>query len=191
MRFRFCGDLDCPDWVLVQIQSLSKLTSIKLKLLVLEIVKSILTNELKYEKISEITSAARFDDGDVRAVSSAIEFIINTAAKYDVTGDTLSDELQQLGLPKEHASNISKVYSEKRNSLRQCLRENILRESKLEDVSWEVNHEIVADNLKITSAVADLHFSTTTGVHSMVITRDKLSTMIAELKQARQMMNPK
>ncbi len=27
MRFRFCGDLDCPDWVLAEISTLSKLVS--------------------------------------------------------------------------------------------------------------------------------------------------------------------
>lgn len=25
MRFRFCGDLDCPDWVLAEINTLSKM----------------------------------------------------------------------------------------------------------------------------------------------------------------------
>ncbi|EDL95614.1 COMM domain containing 4 (predicted), isoform CRA_f [Rattus norvegicus] len=25
MRFRFCGDLDCPDWVLAEISTLAKI----------------------------------------------------------------------------------------------------------------------------------------------------------------------
>ena len=29
-RFRFCGDLDCPDWVLAEISILSKIVSIKI-----------------------------------------------------------------------------------------------------------------------------------------------------------------
>lgn len=27
-RFRFCGDLDCPDWVLAEISTLAKIVSI-------------------------------------------------------------------------------------------------------------------------------------------------------------------
>ena len=30
-KFRFCGDLDCPDWVLAEISILSKLVSSKVK----------------------------------------------------------------------------------------------------------------------------------------------------------------
>jgi hypothetical protein len=38
--------MDCPDWVLAQIQVLSRLTSIKLKILVQEIIRVILQREL-------------------------------------------------------------------------------------------------------------------------------------------------
>ena len=33
MRFKFCGDLDCPDWVLAEMAVMSKLSVVKFKLL--------------------------------------------------------------------------------------------------------------------------------------------------------------
>jgi hypothetical protein len=54
----------------------------------------------KLDKLQSLTSNAKFDDGDVRAVTAAIEFIATTAAKYNTDGETVSNELQQLGLPR-------------------------------------------------------------------------------------------
>uniref|UniRef100_A0A8D2GIF5 COMM domain containing 4 n=1 Tax=Theropithecus gelada TaxID=9565 RepID=A0A8D2GIF5_THEGE len=39
-RFRFCGDLDCPDWVLAEISTLAKMSSVKLQLLCSQVLKS-------------------------------------------------------------------------------------------------------------------------------------------------------
>lgn len=33
MKFKFCGDRDCPDWVLASANTLAKLTSVKTRLL--------------------------------------------------------------------------------------------------------------------------------------------------------------
>lgn len=33
MKFRFCGDLDCPDWVLAEIATISKIVSFYLRLI--------------------------------------------------------------------------------------------------------------------------------------------------------------
>ena len=38
--------------------------------------------------------------GDVKASIAALTFILSSAAKYHCDGETLSNELQQLGLPK-------------------------------------------------------------------------------------------
>uniref|UniRef100_A0A3B3D4M8 COMM domain containing 4 n=1 Tax=Oryzias melastigma TaxID=30732 RepID=A0A3B3D4M8_ORYME len=42
MRFRFCGDLDCPDWVLAEITTLAKMSSVKMKLLCVQVLKDLL-----------------------------------------------------------------------------------------------------------------------------------------------------
>lgn len=36
----------------------------------------------------------------MKAIVAALHFIVNGAAKYDVSSETLETELQQLGLPK-------------------------------------------------------------------------------------------
>ncbi|XP_043349903.1 COMM domain-containing protein 4 [Dermochelys coriacea] len=41
MRFRFCGDLDCPDWVLAEISTLAKISSVKLKLICGQVLKDL------------------------------------------------------------------------------------------------------------------------------------------------------
>ena len=40
------------------------------------------------------------DSGDMKASIAGIDFIISSATKHNVEPETLSDELQQLGLPK-------------------------------------------------------------------------------------------
>lgn len=40
------------------------------------------------------------DSGDVKATVAVLSFILSSAAKHSVDGESLSSELQQLGLPK-------------------------------------------------------------------------------------------
>lgn len=40
------------------------------------------------------------ESGDVKASVAVLSFIFSSAAKYDVDSESLSSELQQLGLPK-------------------------------------------------------------------------------------------
>jgi len=51
MRFKFCGDADAPDWVLAEIATLSKISSVRIKLLVGQILKGLVDGNLDYEKV--------------------------------------------------------------------------------------------------------------------------------------------
>ena len=37
MKFKLCGGLDCPDWILAEIASLSSISAIKVKQLATEV----------------------------------------------------------------------------------------------------------------------------------------------------------
>ncbi|XP_015256253.1 PREDICTED: COMM domain-containing protein 4 [Cyprinodon variegatus] len=100
MRFRFCGDLDCPDWVLAEISTLAKISSVKMKLLCAQVLKDLLGEGIDYEKVTKLTADAKFESGDIKASIAVLNFILSSASKHDVDSESLSSELQQLGLPK-------------------------------------------------------------------------------------------
>ena len=54
----------------------------------------------QYTKVTKLTSDAKFEEGDIKASVSAVAFILSSAAKHSVDGQSLDNELQQLGLPK-------------------------------------------------------------------------------------------
>ncbi|GAB1604284.1 COMM domain-containing protein 4-like [Argonauta hians] len=148
MKFRFCGDLDCPDWVLAEINILSKLTSIKMRLLCGQVINSILSSDIDYEKVAKITADAKFDVGDIKASIAALCFIIRSAAKCDVDSDTLSNELQQLGLPKEHSTPLCKLYGDNVSKFQEQLRKQSLRLSQMDSVEWRVDYILSSKVLK-------------------------------------------
>ena len=91
MRFRFCGGLDAPDWLLGEIAVLSQLDADAARALANEVVKKI-TNAQKVD-YSEVSSLS--DSSDVKALMAAVHFIISNAAKYGVAEGTVNTEVQQ------------------------------------------------------------------------------------------------
>ncbi|XP_054369402.1 COMM domain-containing protein 4 isoform X4 [Mirounga angustirostris] len=140
MRFRFCGDLDCPDWVLAEISTLAKISSVKLRLLCSQVLKELLGQGIDYEKILKLTADARFESGDVKATVAVLSFILSSAAKHSVDGESLASELQQLGLPKEHAASLCRCYEEKQSPLQEHLRACSLRERRLNPGHMSSSH---------------------------------------------------
>uniref|UniRef100_A0A3P8V7Y7 COMM domain containing 4 n=1 Tax=Cynoglossus semilaevis TaxID=244447 RepID=A0A3P8V7Y7_CYNSE len=173
-RFRFCGDLDCPDWVLAEISTLARI----------------------YEKVSKLTADAKFDSGDIKASVAVLSFILSNAAKHDVDSESLSSELQQLGLPKEHATGLCKSYEDKHSALQDKLRETSLRLGKLEAVSWRVDYTLSSSEQKeVNQPMIQLKLQTqgaesgSTETSVVSVSADKFRVLLAELKQAQAMMN--
>ncbi|XP_047651622.1 COMM domain-containing protein 4 isoform X1 [Phacochoerus africanus] len=123
-------------------QGLSLQSSVKLRLLCSQVLKDLLGQGIDYEKILKLTADARFESGDVKATVAVLSFILSSAAKHSVDGESLSSELQQLGLPKEHAASLCRCYEEKQSPLQEHLRACSLRVNRLAGVGWRVDYTV-------------------------------------------------
>uniref|UniRef100_A0A673NJ67 COMM domain-containing protein 4-like n=1 Tax=Sinocyclocheilus rhinocerous TaxID=307959 RepID=A0A673NJ67_9TELE len=140
--FRFCGDLDCPDWVLAEMSTLARMSSVKMKLLCVQVIKDLLDEGI------DVRQHWRQQFGDIKAGIAVLSFILSSAAKHDVDSESLSSELQQLGLPKEHTTGLCKSYEDKHSALQEKLRGSSLRLGRLEAVNWRVDYTLSSSELK-------------------------------------------
>uniref|UniRef100_A0A3Q3B7P5 COMM domain containing 4 n=1 Tax=Kryptolebias marmoratus TaxID=37003 RepID=A0A3Q3B7P5_KRYMA len=101
-----------------------------------------------YDKVAKLTADAKFESGDIKASVAVLSFILSSAAKHDVDGESLSSELQQLGLPKEHVTGLCKSYEDKHSALQDKLRETSLRLGRLNSVSWRVDYTLSSSDLR-------------------------------------------
>ncbi|KAM5243125.1 COMM domain-containing protein 4 [Hipposideros larvatus] len=196
MRFRFCGDLDCPDWVLAEISTLAKISSVKLRLLCSQVLKELLGQGIDYEKVLKLTADARFEAGDVKATVAVLSFILSSAAKHSVDGESLSSELQQLGLPKEHAASLCRCYEEKQSPLQEYLRADSLRVNRLAGVGWRVDYTLSSSLLRsVDKPMVHLRLEVAASPGTlaqpvvMSLSADKLQVLLTELKQAQTLMS--
>ncbi|XP_011839123.1 PREDICTED: uncharacterized protein LOC105542271 [Mandrillus leucophaeus] len=106
----------------------------------------------RYEKILKLTADVKFGSGDVKATVAVLSFILPSVAKHSVDGGSLSSELQQLGLPKEHAASLCHCYEEKQSPLQKHLRVCSLR-SKYETSQGSALEHLEPKKLPLTFVI--------------------------------------
>uniref|UniRef100_A0A8C2IW16 COMM domain containing 4 n=1 Tax=Cyprinus carpio TaxID=7962 RepID=A0A8C2IW16_CYPCA len=194
--FRFCGDLDCPDWVLAEMSTLARIVSLIFSVLTISAQNLPEMISFSYDKVSKLTSDAKFESGDIKASIAVLSFILSSAAKHDVDSESLSSELQQLGLPKEHTTGLCKSYEDKHIALQEKLRESSLRLGRLEAVNWRVDYTLSSSQLKqVNEPTVQLRLQAqdpeteSTQTTTVSITAHKFRVLLTELKQAQTMMS--
>ncbi|XP_055856761.1 COMM domain-containing protein 4 [Episyrphus balteatus] len=134
MKFRFCGDGDCPDWILAEIIStLSVLDSKKFMDLASIVAKKIIGEPFEESGVRSITSTLE-DDG--KSAVACINYLLISAARHSTDGTVFNEELQQLGLPKDHAAVMCRVLSDYSAPIRKKLMGLSLKINELGSVSF-------------------------------------------------------
>ncbi|XP_037939768.1 COMM domain-containing protein 4 isoform X2 [Teleopsis dalmanni] len=134
MKFRFCGDGDCPDWVLAEIISkLSTLTAENLEKLAGLVAKRIIDDNLDEDDIKICIGT---DSYEGKSAIACVHFLLVNAARHNVAESVFNEEIQQLGLPKDHAAAVSRVLTANATSIRQKLVDKAFKINELTSVRY-------------------------------------------------------
>ncbi|XP_019845711.2 COMM domain-containing protein 4 isoform X2 [Bactrocera dorsalis] len=189
MKFRFCGDGDCPDWVLAEIIStLSMLSAQNLETLAGLVAKRIVGAQFEENAIKAITADL---SNDGKSAVACIHFLLINASRHAVSEAVFSEEIQQLGLPKEHAASMCRVLATNVTQIRQRLQDKAFRINELSSVRFIPPSSEQPDNtvgcvkfeLKIAQELVDGLPEDTT--HVLNIERANVEALLDELKEVR------
>ena len=72
-------------------------------------------------------------ESDVRSLLGSIQFVLTSASRFSTGEDHLRAELQQVGLPREHAASLAKVYHDNADSIRKNLIHDSLMSEYMND----------------------------------------------------------
>lgn len=155
MKFKFCGEQDCPDWILAEMAILSKLSSVRVRLLAKQLFVHIIDQTpLVYEKLNKYASSTRvvLDDYELKAVINTIFFIMTNAARFNVEPVILYPELEQLGLPSDVSKSLAKMYMAYKEALAKKLASQTLKLNNLASVQWRVSYIVDSSVAEATAA---------------------------------------
>ena len=140
MRFEFCGNVDCPEWALAEVSLLNRISAVKLKLILVQIVKKICGQPFDNEKIIKLCRDQKFDTEETKVSIAIIEFLLRQAIKHQVLDKSFSRDLLQLGVAIENANALVKVITEQGASLTEALKHDSLRISQLLSVQYQLSY---------------------------------------------------
>ena len=195
MKFDFCGGFDAPDWLLSEIATLSNISSVRVKLLCNQIISKLVDNVMDFAKIRRLTEDTEFTPSDVKAILSALDFILSNAVRNTVDAETLSNELQQLGLPKESANAIKRAYVKNGKILRKALTKKILSLPSIktghDQVEWSVDYIMsssILENVNQSLVRLQLKMKEDSKPIDVNMTSSQLDSFLHELKTVQSMM---
>ena len=159
MKFKFCGNIDCPEWLITEISFLNKINAVKLRIVTTNLCTTIISGENKPEKSIKMIEEMGFSIDESYVICGMIHFIIKSSIKFEVDPVVLNQELQQLGLPQENADSIAKVFKSNFTALKNCQMENTFSHNSLNvknskeinsckdsDLEWKINYVLASNN---------------------------------------------
>ena len=131
-----------PDWLLSQIFVVSKISAVKIKLLAKLVLQQARGEAIDEGKLAKLLGDGKLELHEVKAVVAALHFILASSARFDVSEEQLTLELQQLGLPNEHTEPLMLALHNGRAAMLQHLSEISLRLPRVTSLRWRVVEDL-------------------------------------------------
>ncbi|KAG1692353.1 hypothetical protein DVH05_025523 [Phytophthora capsici] len=189
MKFRFCGGLEPPDWLLAELPLISgehsKLSSSDLIAVCEAIGENIAVQEL------DQTLKIFQEDEEAKAAVSVLRFILTHAAKYDTERTDLVEELLQLGMEQAAVDAIAQSYENLRVRIQDQQRAQRFQFPGVEEVQWKVEPPSkVILNLKLDQPAVECNVASTASSRKLHLnmSTDKFLALYEELNQAQSLL---
>lgn len=177
------------DWVLAEVATLSKMTSIRIKVLVTQIISYCLIGNFNYDKVIKLAADNAEGLLDIKGAIAAVHFMITNAAKHDLDELSFVQEIQQLGLPKENSDAIARQFRDNKDSLRASLSKDSYRISKLISTDWRVDHIIASGSSASNDNNNNVKNDTLIQLNLLVDTEPQRSNNISNIKNDNTLVN--
>ena len=148
MRFRFCGGLDAPDWLLTEIAIVAKLSTKQITFFAEQVIKQLLGKDLAYDKLDKLAQVMKFTRSDVKAALAAVNYVLDHATRYNVERKILGTEMQQLGLHEDLTNAVLDVYFKKKDTILALYKQKEFKLETIEKVDWRVDCVLGSSNIQ-------------------------------------------
>ncbi len=148
MRFRFCGGLDAPDWLLTEIAIVAKLSTKQITFFAEQVIKQLLGKDLAYDKLDKLAQVVKFTRSDVKAALAAVNYVLDHATRYNVERKILGTEMQQLGLHEDLTNAVLDVYFKKKDTILALYKQKEFKLETIEKIDWRVDCVLGSSNIQ-------------------------------------------
>ena len=148
MRFRFCGGLDAPDWLLTEIAIVAKLSTKQITFFAEQVIKQLLGKDLAYDKLDKLAQVVKFTRSDVKAALAAVNYVLDHATRYNVERKILGTEMQQLGLHEDLTNAVLDVYFKKKDTILALYKRKEFKLETIEKIDWRVDCVLGSSNIQ-------------------------------------------
>ncbi|ETV79825.1 hypothetical protein H257_07042 [Aphanomyces astaci] len=184
MKFRFCGDLEPPAWLLAEIPCIAQSVQNGVDLdVVTGAIVSAIVKAASYDEVLDHLIAA-VGEVDAKAILVSIKWILVHAAKYNVQEGVLLSEVQQLGLPSGVAGTLASVFHLHQQTLRRHLQlhNHLAPASSAVPCKWELSYtlateaatELAAPSIQLTLGQPEKTIAFDLDVHTFRVLRQEL-----------------
>jgi len=135
------------------------------------------------------------NQSDVKGIIAVLSFILRNASKFDVKPDSVSQELQQLVLPRTHSRGIARIVGKEKESLQQYLLNTSFRLSRLESLEWRIDFVIgtsLVEDINTPTVEMKLKLESSNNsheIHTFGLNYEKFKVLLGELKRAKNLMD--
>ena len=202
MKFKFCGNIDCPEWLISEIIYINKINAVKLRIISNNITEGLISGNMSFTKSYKLLEEMSFNEKEINIIIAIIIFIFNSSIKFEIDPSILNQELQYLGIPQENIESIIKAYKSNYTSLKDIAYNKIFTHPTIHKFDWKLDY-ILSDNLNsfklenfqklkeeeetgITQPTQSIEKQITIKINEdlFVLSKDKLGLLINDLDKA-------